>query len=91
MGKEAHTGQSGSDASLFLLTTDGTAPRTDYILDWSPGARVGQAWLNVETMNGNGVLLVWERYRDRSWFACWLWPTVEGGKDSQGVCLLPRA
>ena len=65
MGKEAHTGQSGSDASLFLLTTDGTAPRTDYILDWSPGARVGQAWLNVETMNGNGVLLVWERYRDR--------------------------
>ena len=31
-------------------------PRTEYILYWSPGARVGQAWLNVEAMNGSGVL-----------------------------------
>ena len=29
--------------------------RTEYILLWSPGARVGQAWLNVEATNGRGV------------------------------------
>ena len=30
-------------------------PRTEYILVWSPGARVGQAWLKVEAMNGRDV------------------------------------
>lgn len=29
--------------------------RTEYILVWSPGARVGHAWLKVEAMNGMGV------------------------------------
>lgn len=31
------------------------APRTEYMRVWSPGARVGQAWLNVEAINGNSV------------------------------------
>ena len=30
-------------------------PRTEYVLEWSPGARVGQAWLNVEALDGSGV------------------------------------
>ena len=30
-------------------------PRTEYILEWSLGARVGQTWLNVEAMKGSGV------------------------------------
>lgn len=27
--------------------------RTEYICVWSPGARVGHAWLNVDAMNGS--------------------------------------
>ena len=29
--------------------------RTEYILDWSLGVRVGRAWLNVEVMKRSGV------------------------------------
>lgn len=30
-------------------------PRTEYILDWSPSAWGGQAWLNVKAMNRGRV------------------------------------
>ena len=45
------------DSSIFSSPLTGpwkNVPRTEYILEWSPGARNGQVWLNAHAKNGLG-------------------------------------
>ena len=53
--------------------------RTECILDWSPGARVGKAWLNLEVTKGSGVFDSLE-----SGIAVGMWVLVVAGVGGKG-------
>jgi hypothetical protein len=76
-----HTGSVRLSFSSPLTGPRKNVPRTEYILVWSPGARVGQAWLNVKEMNGSGVFdLLWSGTVIGIWGS-----TVAAGKVTLGV------
>jgi hypothetical protein len=82
-----HTGSVRLFFSSPLTGPRKNVPRTEYILVWSPGARVGQARMNVDEMNRSRIFdLLWSGIVIGIWGSTVAVDKKWGG--SREVCLI---